>query len=57
MAREAARRVGLDATGAEVLRVRTSIHVALSRADVVARVEGPGGMDSSMTDAVMLRTI
>lgn len=35
----AARRAGLDATGAEVLRVRTSVHVELPRADVVVRIE------------------
>lgn len=40
IAAEAARRAGLDATGAAVLRVRMSIHVKLPSADVVARIEG-----------------
>ena len=37
LATEGARRAGLDAAGAKVVRVRTSIHVELPRADVVAR--------------------
>jgi hypothetical protein len=43
MVAEAARLTGFDASGARVLRVRSSVHVELPSADVVARVEEPGG--------------
>lgn len=39
---EAGQQVGLDTSAARVLRVRSSVHVELPRAGVVARVEGPG---------------
>ncbi len=39
---EAGEQVGLDASAAKVLRVRSSVHLELPRAGVVARVEGPG---------------
>ena len=42
---EAARKADLDAGGAAIIRVRSSIHVELPRSDVVARVEGPAGRE------------
>ena len=57
LATEAARRAGLDAAGAEVLRARTSIHVVLPRADVVARVEGPGGRDLALRKVLVARAL
>lgn len=39
---EAGEQVGLEASAAKVLRVRSSVHVELPRAGVVVRVEGPG---------------
>jgi hypothetical protein len=57
LAAEAARRAGLDAAGAKVLRVRTSIHVELPRADVVARVEGPGGQGLASRQVLVARAL
>lgn len=57
LATEVARRAGLDAAGAEVLRVRSSIHVALPRADVVARVEGPGEQDLALRQVLAARAL
>ena len=54
---EAARRAGLDGAGAAVLRVRSSIHVELPGADVVARVEGPGGQDLAMRQVLVARAL
>lgn len=42
LAMEAGRRLGLDVSGAQILRVRSSAHVELPRASVIARVEPPG---------------
>ncbi len=57
LATEAARRAGLDAAGAEVLRVRTSIHVELPQADVVARVEGPGEQELALRQVLVARAL
>ena len=57
LATEAARRAGLDAAGAEVLRVRASIHVELPRADVVARVEGPGRQELALRQVLVARAL
>lgn len=56
-ATEAARRAGLDATGAEVLRVRASIHVELPRADVVVRVERPGRQELAWRQVAVARAL
>jgi hypothetical protein len=42
LAREAGRRLGLDVSGARLLRARSSAHVELPEASVIARVEPPG---------------
>ena len=57
MAEEAASRADLNGAGAEVLRVRTSIHVELPQADVVARVEGPGGQELALRQVVVARAL
>ncbi len=57
MVAEAARQADLDAAGAEVLRVRNSIHVELPRADVVARVEGPGGQELALRQVLVARAL
>lgn len=57
LATEAARRAGLDAAGAGILRVRTSIHVELPQADVVARVEGPGEQDLALRQVLVARAL
>ncbi len=57
LATEAAQRAGLDAAAAEVLRLRTSIHVELPRADVVARVEGPGGKNLALRQVLVARAL
>lgn len=54
---EAARQADLDAAGAEVLRVRNSIHVELPRADVVARVEVPGGLNLALRQVLVARAL
>ena len=54
---EAARRAGLDGMGAEVVRSRASIHVNLPQADVVARVEGPGGHDLAFRQVVVAQAL
>ena len=56
-AMEAARRAGLDATGAKVLRVRASIHVELPRADVVVRVERPGSQELAWRQVAVARAL
>ena len=57
MVEEAASRADLNGAGAEVLRVRTSIHVELPQADVVARVEGPGGQELALRQVVVARAL
>lgn len=42
LAKEAGRKAGVDVSGAKLLRVRSSVHVELPRAEIVARVEAPG---------------
>ena len=54
---EAAQRADLDAAGAHVLRVRNSIHVELPRADVVARVEGPGRQELALRQVLVARAL
>lgn len=54
---EAAREAGLDAAGAEVLRVRSSIHIELPRADVVARVESLGCQKLALRQVLVARAL
>lgn len=42
LAKAAGRKSGVDVSGAKLLRVRSSVHVELPRAEVVARVEASG---------------
>ncbi len=57
MVEEAASRADLNGAGAAVLRVRSSIHVELPHADVVARVEGPGGQELALRQVVVARAL
>ena len=57
LAIDAARRAGLDATGAEVLRVRASVHVDLPRAGVVARVESAGRQELARRQVLVARAL
>jgi aminoglycoside phosphotransferase (APT) family kinase protein len=47
LAREAGRRAGLDVSSANLLRVRSSVHVELPRAGVVARIEASGAGETA----------
>ncbi len=57
VATEAARQADLDASGAQVLRVRNSVHVELPNADVVARVEGLGGQKLALRQVLVARAL
>jgi hypothetical protein len=57
MVAEAARQADLDPSGAEVLRVRNSVHVELPLADVVARVEGPGAQNLATRQVLVARAL
>jgi hypothetical protein len=57
MVEEAASQADLDGAEAAVLRVRSSVHVELPHADVVARVEGPGGQELALRQVVVARAL
>ncbi len=57
VAAEAGRQAGVDVLDARVLRVRSSVHVELPRAGVVARVEAPGNEELAHTQVWAARLL